>query len=119
MPRAQAPEWRRRKQPVLDDHLRTSITQANGIPDPTNGHYAKVVYAGCPTKERAQEIKTALYRSGRYVKVSVSATVVPAGDGTWQVHFFAIDKTYAKKYMLERYGTVANFPYNPRRKGEH
>lgn len=119
MPRGAAPQWKRRLEPILDDHLRASIARANGIASPDNGHYAKVVYAGCESKERAQEISKALYRAARYVGVSVKTEIVKAGDGTYQVHFYAIDKTHARKYMLERYGTDrTKWPYDPRRKGK-
>ena len=118
MPRGAAPEWRRRKEPILDDHLRMSMSKANGIPDPETGHYAKLIYAGCESKERAAEIKRALFRAGRYVGCSVSATVKPAGDGTYQVHFMAISKTHARKYILEKHGADrSKWPYDPRRPG--
>jgi hypothetical protein len=91
------------------------MSKANGTPDPETGHYAKLVYAGCETKDRAVEIKRALFRSARYVGVSVSANIVKAPDGTFQVHFFAINKAHAKKYVLEKYGPDrSKWAYDPR-----
>jgi hypothetical protein len=117
MPRGPAPQWRTRKEPILDAHIRASVDQVKGVHDEL-GHYGLLVYAGCETRERAKEIVQALHRSGRHLGFSVSAKVVKAEDGTHQVHFKAIDKTMAKKYMLEKYGTdVSRWPYNPRRRG--
>lgn len=117
MPRGPAPQWKRRLEPIMDDYLRASVDRANGIPHPDTGHYAELIYAGIESRERATEIKKALYRSGRYVKVSVSATVHPADDGTYLVRFKAIDKAQAKRYILEKYGTDrSKWPYDPRRK---
>lgn len=117
MPRGSVPEYRRRKEPILDDHLRMSVSKANGTPDPETGHYAELIYAGCATRERAKEIKQALFRAGRYVGVSVSATVEPAGDGTYRVRFKAINKDHARKYVLEKYGSDrSKWAYDPRRR---
>jgi hypothetical protein len=50
--------------------------------------------------------------------VSVSTKTIKADDGTFQIHFKAIDKVFAKKYVLEKYGSDVNkWPYSPRRKG--
>jgi hypothetical protein len=114
MPKAGPPPWRKRKEPITDDILRASIDQAGGVYD-ANGHYAELTYAGCPTRERAAEIKQALYRSGKYVKVSVATQIVKADDGTFSVVFKAIDKAVARKYVLEKYGTDrSQWPYDPR-----
>lgn len=100
----------------MDDHLRASMARTNGIPDSETGHYGKLIYAGCESKERANEIKRALFRSGRYVGCSVSATVKPAGNGTFNVEFVAISKVHARKYILEKHGTDrSKWPYDPRR----
>jgi hypothetical protein len=116
MPRGPAPQWRIRKEPILDAHIHASVDQVKGVCSP-EGHYALLVYSGCATRDRAKEISQALYRSGRHLGFSVSAKVVKAGD-CWQVEFKAIDKTLAKKYMLGKYGNdVSKWPYNPRRRG--
>ena len=115
MPRGPAPQWSRRKEPILDDHLRASVTQANGVHDPDTGHYAVIHYTGCGTRERAKEIKQALHRSARHVGVSVSTEIVKAGDGTFTVKYRAIHKSFARKYMIDHYGPdTANWPYRPR-----
>lgn len=111
--------WTRRKEPILDDYLRASIDQANGQYDPETGHYATLHYVGCESRERAKEISQGLYRAARHVKCSVQATVLPADDGTYTVEFRAIDKSMARKYVLQKYGTNrANWPYDPRHKGK-
>lgn len=119
LPRGPSPDYRRRKEPVLDDHLRASINQAGGLGKhhPETGHYAEVWYTGCATRERAKEIKQALFRSGRHVGVSVSADIVKAPDGTFTVKYKAIDKRLARQYVMQTYGTDKSlWPYNPREK---
>lgn len=117
-PRGQAPEWKRRKEPILDEYLQASIDHAGGVFHPETGHYAELIYAGCPTRERANEIKQALYRSAYHMKVSLAATVTPAKDGTFSVTFKAIDKVHAKAYILAKHGTDrSKWPYDPRRRG--
>jgi hypothetical protein len=116
MPTAGPPPWRVRKEPILDAHLQASVDQAGGIYN-EEGHYAMVVYAGCADRARAQEIKTALYRSARHLGYSLAASIVkaPGPPVTYQVHYKAIDKTFAKKYVLARYGPdKENWPWNPR-----
>jgi hypothetical protein len=116
MPKAPAPEWRKRKEPILDAHLQASVDQAGGVAD-ESGHYAPVIYAGCADRDRAKEIVQALHRSKRYVGVSMSANIVKAEDGTYQVHFKAHTKEAAKLYMLQKYGNdVSKWPYQPRAK---
>lgn len=115
MPRSPAPQWRRRKEPILDHLWHASIDNAGGTPD-ENGHYAELVYAGCDTKERAKEIKQALFRARKYLPFSGRAWIVKNGD-TFDVHFHAITEAAAKKYMLEHYGPDrTKWPYSPFRK---
>lgn len=115
MPRAAAPSWRQRKEPILDSHLQASIDQAAGRHN-EQGHYSTLVYTGCETRERAKDIVRALYRSARYLKCSVSAMVKPAGDGTFNVEYKAISKAHARAYILEKYGPDrSRWPYSPRK----
>jgi len=89
------------------------MAQVNGVHHPETGHYAELVYAGCDTRERATEIKRALFRSGKHVGVSVSARVIKNGT-VYDVHFKAIDKTMAKQYVLKHYGSDrSKWPYSP------
>lgn len=116
MPRSAAPEWRRRKEPILDHLLHASVAQVNGVMNPETGHYGELVYSGIESRERAAEIKRALYRAGKHTGHSVSARIVPDGD-QFSVHFRAIDKTLAKKYMIDHYGTDrTKWPYSPFRR---
>ena len=115
MPRAKSPLWRRRAEPILDHLLHESVNQAGGKYD-ANGHYATLHYTGIETRERAIEIKKALYRGGKYTGHSVSAKVVRDGSG-YRVEFKAIDKIMAKKYMIDHYGPDrTKWPYSPWRK---
>lgn len=100
---------------MLDHYLKASIDQADGKHHPETGHYAELIYAGCDTRERAKEIRQALYRSGYHLKVSVMATVEPAKDGTFQVRFRAVNKDHARKFVLDHYGNDSGrWPYQPR-----
>lgn len=118
MPRGAAPPWRARKEPILDSHLYASVTQANGVHHPETGHYATLVYAGCETRERAKEIVRALHRSGMHLGFSVSAKIIKAGNGTFNVEYRAIDKAMARKHVVDKYGPDrSKWPYDPRRKG--
>ena len=115
MPRAGAPNWKRRKEPILDHLIHESVNQAKGMHN-EQGHYGELVYTGCETRARAAEIKRALYRAGKHTGHSVSAAVERSGS-TWQVRFKAIDKIMARKYMLEHYGDDrTKWPYSPWRK---
>jgi hypothetical protein len=121
MPRAAAPPWATRKEPVLDHLVRASIDQAGGKHHPDTGHYATLVYKGIETRERADEIKRALHRCALYMhkkgiaSVGMSAKVLRDGNG-WKVEFRAVDKTMARKYVLQKYGPDrSKWPYSPRR----
>jgi hypothetical protein len=117
MPRGAAPPWRARKEPILDNHLHASVTQAGGVHD-ERGHYAELVYAGCESRERAKEIVRALHRSAYHLGVSVTAKPEKSGD-TWSVRYKAINKEHAKAYVLGTYGSDrSKWPYDPRRKGK-
>lgn len=117
MPRGPAPQWTRRKEPILDDYVRASVSQANGIHNEV-GHYATLHYVGCPTRERATEIKQALFRAAKHCGYSMSAQIVKDADGSFRVTFRAVDKQLARKYVLEKYGPDrSKWPYDPRRKG--
>lgn len=123
MPRGPSPVWKQRKEPILDAHVLASINQAGGKYDPETGHYAVIRYTGCDTRERAAEIKRALHRSAMYLhrhkiaSVGMHAEIIREGD-TFTVEYRAVDKTMARKYVVEKYGTDPNkYPYFARRKG--
>jgi hypothetical protein len=117
MARAPAPQWRRRKEPILDDCVLASTRAVESF-CPETGHYGILRYVGCETPERASEIVQALYRSARHLGVSVTATVLPADDGTFCVEFRAIDKAHARAYVLKTHGTDrSQWPYDPRKRG--
>lgn len=106
---------------MLDHLVLESINQAGGTCHPETGHYAKLVYKGCETKERAEEIKRALFRSAVYMhkhghaNVSMSAKIVRRGN-EWDVEFLAINKEHAQAYVVRKYGEDrTKWPYSPRR----
>lgn len=115
MPRSESRPWKKRKEPVLDHLVHQSVAQSSGKTD-EKGRYGEVHYVGCETRERAQEIRQAAFRAKRYTGYSVSATAKQDADGTWRVVIMAVDPAYAKKYVIEKYGTDrTKWPYSGRR----
>lgn len=115
MPRGPAPAWRGRKEPLLDSYILASVSASPVNPD--NGHYGELVYAGCETRERAEEIKRALFRAAKRQGYSVTAKVEKRLR-TFRVRFTAIDKAAARRHVIEKYGTDRSlWPYNPRMRG--
>jgi hypothetical protein len=103
----------------LDSHIAAAMAQCNGKPAPDTGLMGKLVYVGCDSRERAVEVKRMLYRSASHHKVSLATDIVPADDGTFQVHFSVFHKSYGRKYVLDKYGSDrSKFPYDPRAKRE-
>lgn len=113
MPRSGSPQWRKRKEPVLDHLWHASIQQAGGVHD-DHGHYAELVYNGIETRARADEIKRALFRARRYVAGGISGYAIVERDGNgYRVRFRAINKLHAKQFMLDHYGDDPNkWPYS-------
>jgi hypothetical protein len=124
MPRSPAPQWKLRKQPIVDHLVQASIDAVGGICDPDTGHFGRLVYAGCESAERAQEIHQALFRCAYYMHthkiadVSMSAKVKPQKDGTYNVEYVAINKAHARMYQVNTKGQDRNkWAYNPRARG--
>jgi hypothetical protein len=125
VPRSPAPEWRRRKDPVLDHYVWASVEQAGGPGrhDPATGHYAELVIRDLADRAEAEEHVRALNRAAlhlhRYQVADVGMSAKVERDGQeWIVRFKAIDKTHARNYMLKRYGPDrSKWPYDPRRRG--
>jgi hypothetical protein len=118
-----SPQWKKRMEPVLDHYVQASIDQVQGMPD-EKGHYALLVKPGFTSYDSAAEIKRALYRSRNFVRhngkpVSVWAEIVKAEDGSYQVHFKAIDRTMARGYIISKHGDDrSKWPYDPFAKRE-
>jgi len=124
MPRGPAPAWRARKEPVLDDWILASVEQAGGIGShhPETGHYRQLVIRGLADKDEADEWRRALFRCAHYLNrtgqapVSMSARIGKDKDG-YKITFTAVDKTLARKHVLDRYGPDrSKWPYDPRRR---
>lgn len=121
MPRGPAPQWRARMQPVLDGHLLKSVDKAggHGSHDPATGYYGTLYIRGLADRAEAEEWKRALYRSAKHLHryrvadIGVSATIRRTG-GTYEIEFVAVDKTIARKHVMEKYGPdPSKWPYNP------
>jgi hypothetical protein len=107
----------------MDDYIWASINAANGVYDPDTGFYEWLVYSGCPTKERAQEIHDALRRCAYYMfshkqaDIGMHAVIEQAKDGTYNVGFCAVNKAHTYLYMIEKHGPdKSKWPYDPRKK---
>jgi hypothetical protein len=90
------------------------MSHVNGEHNPDTGWYATMHHTGCETRERAKEIKQALYRSARHLKVSLATDIVRAKDGTWTVAFTPIHKDYGRAYTkAQANGDPSKLAYNP------
>lgn len=113
MPRGPNRPWKAYKAPNTNEHIMASV--AGGFADEERGFYRELLYTGCETQERAQEIKQSLFRCARRLGYSLTATIEAGPGGTFDVRFRAIDKAKARAYMVARYGPDRqNWPYNPR-----
>lgn len=116
MPRANAPEWRRRLEPVLDDWIKASINMSNGKCDPVTGAYTTLVINDLKSEAEANEYQKALYRSAHYLhnpkrskrreslNCSVTAKTYPNADGTFRIEFTVFNKDHARIYVSKTYG---------------
>lgn len=98
-----------RKPPILDHFVQASI---DGGRDAA-GHYKELVYAGVEDQERAIEIRRALFRSAKHLKVALKADVETVA-GVHQIRFRAIDKAIARAYVSQQAkGDPSKLAYNP------
>jgi hypothetical protein len=102
MPRGAPPAWRARKGPFLDAEIMASVNHAEM--DAETGKHGTLVYAGCESADRAKEIVRALHRAAQRQKFSVHTEVKKHG-GKWDVHFTAINKEHARRYVVAKYGS--------------
>lgn len=110
MGRASLHQMKPRKQPILDHYIQASVGQ--GVND--EGHYGELRHQGIEDYERALEIRRALYRSAKHLKVSLKAEVEQAADGTYVVVFHAINKAHARAYIIAKTGgDPSKLDYNP------
>lgn len=135
MPRGPAPAWRMRKAVIvngvqvataadIDNYVRASVEQAGGIGKHNeHGHYADLVIRGLATREEAAEWSRALYRCAHYLsrteQLDVAMSAKTERDkGGYKITFKAVDKTLARKHVLEKYGPDrSKWPYDPRKRG--
>lgn len=99
MPRGPHPRGGRpRAEPVLDHVIQLSIDGVDGF-DPDTGRYKEVVLNGLADATHATEIRRALYRSAKHMKVSLHSAIEKSPDGGHQIRFTAIDKAAGRRYM--------------------
>lgn len=124
MPRGPSPQWRRRKEPVVDHWVLASVEQAGGIGrhHPKTGHYGELIIDGLTSRAEAAEWKRALFRCAHYLNrtgqasVGMSADIERDGRG-YRIRFRAVDKTLARQHVMAKYGSDrSKWPYDPRRR---
>jgi hypothetical protein len=117
VPRGPAPQWKRLKEPLLDEHVKASVNAVDGIPDSETGWYGTLHIADIESRERAKELKQALFRAAKRQGVSMNAEIKDAVDGTLYIEFRAISKAHARAFIIKKYGPDrSKWPYDPRRK---
>lgn len=98
-----------RKPPILDHFIQASI---DGGRDEA-GHYKELIYAGVEDQDRAVEIRRALFRSAKHLKVALKADVETVA-GVHQIRYRAIDKAVARAYVTQKAkGDPSQLDYNP------
>lgn len=118
-------------EPVVDDWILASVTQAGGLGahHPDTGHYADLVITELADRDEAHEWRKALFRCAHFLNrtrqapVSMSAKIVRHGGKcnapgcAYHIEFRAVDKTLAKAHVLAKYGSDrSKWPYDPRRR---
>ena len=126
MPRSPVPEWRKRKEPILDHYVLASIEQAGGLGkhDPVSGHYGTLLVRELADREEAAEYVRALNRAALHLRRYQVADVGMSGpDGThgaegYQIRFRADRQDRSpRQHVLRRYGPDrSKWPYDPRRR---
>jgi hypothetical protein len=124
MPRGPAPQWRQRKEPVVDAYILAAISQAGGVgKHDGTGHYGTLVIDGLADKDEAAEYKRALFRCALWLnrnqghKLSISRSDIDRDGTGWKLTFRVTDKTHARRHMLEHHGPDrSKWAYNPRGK---
>jgi hypothetical protein len=118
IPRGAFPRGRPRTEPVLDHVIRMSIDRANGTHHPESGRYAEVVLNGMSSVDHAREIRRALYRSARYMKVSLDAKIERSPGGGHQIRFTVVNKEHAQAYIENLRATAPHkVAYDPYARG--
>lgn len=125
MPRGALPNYKQRLEPILDNYLMKSIELSNGAYHPETGFYSILTIEGAASRDSAQDIVRALYRSKYHLnkklnpKIGLYNKVSKNKAGTYDVEFAAVHLSYAKKYITDEYSEDASkWPYNPRAKAE-
>ncbi len=102
--------FRPRKPPILDHYVQASID--GGMDD--GGHYRELVYAGVEQRDRAVEIRRALFRSAAHLGVSLKCDIETDAAGLHHIRFHAIDKAIARAHIARKaQGDPAGLSYNP------
>jgi hypothetical protein len=104
-----------RKEPVLDHIVQAAIDAVGGTYAEDTGHYGTLRYTGCADRDRAKEIKQALYRSARHLGVSLFYSIVKEEDDTYSVEFTPVNKAHGRAHVVSKYGSTRDsWPYDPR-----
>jgi hypothetical protein len=107
-----------RKQPVLDDWVKHSVSQARAVHD-DDGHYAWLVIGDLHDRAEAREYVRGLHRAARrlhsrqILAVGCRAEIIQdRKNGGYKVRFAAVDKEIARRKVIEKYGPdKTKWPY--------
>jgi hypothetical protein len=94
------------------------MDQVGGKADPQTGRYGVLHWTGIEDDDRVTEIIRALYRSAKYVNVSLPyPEKVKAEDGTTTLVIQPADKRYGRKHQVRTHGPDRSaWAYDPRKK---
>lgn len=108
MPRGGAPPWKALAPHTVEcmPYIRAALAY---------GYDKDLQIKGVENGDRATFLTRGLFRAAARHQVAVHVTRKKHDDGTLTLTYQIHDKTKAREYMLERYGTDrTKWPYNPR-----
>lgn len=113
-----------RKQPVLDNWIKHSVSQAKAVHD-DDGHYAWLIIGDLRDRPEAREYVRALHRAARrlhttgVLHVGARAEIERDAKGGYRVRFAAVDKDIARRKVAEKYGPdKTKWPYYVKSRGK-
>lgn len=122
IPKGPSRQWRKLKEPVLDDEIRAAVSLGMTKAHPPGEHdyerrdYETLVHNGCKSKADAEEVKRALFRAAKRLNFSLSAEIEQAFGG-WAVRFTPKCKECGTAYVIKTYGDDrSKWPYDPLRR---
>jgi hypothetical protein len=117
MARGPAPQWKQRKEPILDHYIMAAV---NARPMDETGAYGTLIVNDLTDAEE-KEAFSALRRAALHLKYSVSCVKEddPEHPGKCQVKFTVRDKAMSRAWIVSNFGTDRSaWKYNPRQRNQ-